>query len=265
MKNTPKNTPFWLDPQPVLFPPSHLALTEPNGLLAVGGDLTPEWLLHAYSKGLFPWFNADEPVLWWTPNPRSVLFMNELKIHKSLQKTLVRIEDNENLTVTFDQAFTQVMQACSNAPRPGQNGTWITPKMIAAYSSLHQSGHAHSVEVWQGDELVGGVYGVALGKMFYGESMFANVRDASKIGLVALCMHLKQWGFSLLDTQVETPHLKSLGARSIPRTEFEQYLNTQIQMAFPAHAWQVSPDWFNWVDYYVYEQKHAPSNTLQPI
>lgn len=243
MTDTPINVPFWLEPKPVMFPPTNLALTEPNGLLAVGGDLTPEWLLQAYSNGIFPWFNPGEPILWWTPNPRSVLFIDSLKIKRSLRKTIQKLEWDESLTVTLDQNFSDVMQACATVPREGQDGTWISPEMLAAYQSLHQSGHAHSVEVWQDGQLVGGLYGIAIGKMFFGESMFSKVSDSSKIALVALAMQLKAWGFKLIDTQVETPHLNSLGACTISRVEFEELIQQQINQPFKPQKWQFSIDW----------------------
>lgn len=241
---TPQNAvPFWLDTQPVFFPPSHLAMTEPDGLLAVGGDLTPEWLLMAYSKGIFPWFNPGEPILWWSPNPRSVLFIDEFKISKSLRKTIKKHLKSNLLKVTFDQNFSDVMQACSEVPREGQNGTWITDDMLKAYTSLHNAGHAHSVEVWFDNELVGGLYGVSIGKMFYGESMFSKMTDSSKIALTALAMQLKQWGFKMIDTQVETPHLNSLGAQLISRESFEALINELTQQAFAPGKWTLSENW----------------------
>lgn len=226
-----------------MFPPTNLALLEPDGLLAVGGALTPEWLLQAYSNGIFPWFNPGEPILWWTPSPRSVLWIDDLKINRSLRKTLQKLEWDDTLTVTLDQNFSEVMQACATVPREGQEGTWISAEMLDAYQSLHQSGHAHSVEVWQDDHLVGGLYGIAIGKMFFGESMFSKVSDSSKIALVALAMQLKAWGFIAIDTQVETPHLMSLGARLIPRIEFEALIQQQMSQTFPPQKWQFSIDW----------------------
>lgn len=243
MQSPPYQSPFWLESTPVTFPPTQLALQEPNGLLAIGGNLTPEWLLHAYSKGIFPWFNPEEPILWWSPNPRSVLFIDKLKIKRSLRKTIQKHHNNQTITVTLDQNFNGVMKACANAPRKDQAGTWITPAMLSAYTSLHQSGHAHSVEVWQNDQLVGGLYGVAIGKMFFGESMFSHITDGSKIALVALSMQLKAWGFRLIDTQIETEHLNSLGAINIAREQFETHINLQIQHPFKAQKWQFSIDW----------------------
>ncbi len=231
--------PFWLDTEPVVFPPTHYALAQPDGLLAIGGDLTPEWLLTAYSKGIFPWFNEDDPILWWTPNPRSVLFIDSLKVRRSLVKTIRK----QQFTVTLDQAFSDVMRQCAETPRPGQDGTWISDEMLQAYSRLHQSGHAHSVEVWHQDQLVGGLYGVAIGKVFFGESMFAKMNDASKVALVALCQQLKAWGFRIIDTQMETDHLKSLGARLISREHFESLLREDTAKSFPARKWQFDQAW----------------------
>ncbi|MCF6253128.1 MAG: leucyl/phenylalanyl-tRNA--protein transferase [Thiomicrorhabdus sp.] len=243
MQSPPNQSPFWLETTPVTFPPTHLALPDPNGLLAIGGNLTPEWLLHAYSKGIFPWFNPEEPILWWSPNPRSVLFIDELKIKRSLRKTIQKWTKTPDFSVTLDQDFTGVMHACASVPRKDQAGTWITPAMLTAYTKLHQSGHAHSVEVWQDGQLVGGLYGIAIGKMFFGESMFSNVTDGSKVALVALSMQLKEWGFKLIDTQVETPHLNSLGASQIKRVEFEGLMNQQINQPFNTQKWQLSTDW----------------------
>ncbi len=246
--------PFWLNTQPVTFPPSELALKEPDGLLAVGGDLTPEWLLMAYSKGIFPWFNPGEPILWWTPNPRSVLFIDQLKIRRSLRQRINKLFKSGDFNVTFDTDFESVIRACSEVPRTGQEGTWITTEMLAAYQNLHKAGHAHSVEVWKNGELVGGLYGVAIGKMFFGESMFAKLNDASKIALVALCLQLKQWGFKLVDTQVETEHLNSMGAINISRKEFEALIAVQIQQTFEPRQWQLDPNWPQWIQPHLQEQ-----------
>lgn len=235
--------PFWLDPKPVVFPPTHLALSDPDGLLAMGGALTQEWILQAYSKGIFPWFNPDEPILWWSPNPRSVLFIEDLKIRRSLRKTIKKLANMPEFKVTLDRNFVDVMQNCASIERKDQAGTWITDEMLHAYTKLHQNGHAHSVEVWMNDKLVGGLYGIAIGKMFFGESMFAKTTDASKIALVALAMQLKAWGFTMIDTQIETEHLKSMGAGLISRTVFEALLQQQIQQPFEAKTWQMEIDW----------------------
>lgn len=225
--------PFWLDENKIQFPPTHLALEDPNGLLAVGGSLTEDWLLEAYSKGIFPWFNEDDPILWWSPNPRSVLLIDDLKISKSLAK-LIR---QQKFTITFDKQFSEVIRQCAEIDRPEQEGTWIIDKMLIAYNALHQQGHAHSVEVWLDNTLVGGLYGVAIGKVFFGESMFAKVSNASKIALVSLTEQLKKWEFRLIDTQVETPHLNSLGAKLISRKEFEDILLEDTIKEFKPHKW----------------------------
>ncbi len=215
-----------------LFPPVETALREPNGLLAVGGDLTPQRLLAAYYRGIFPWFNEGDPILWWSPDPRMVLFPGELKISRSLRKLLIK----RQYQIFTDRSFTQVMEACA-APRSGQVGTWIHPQMIAAYSALHEMGLAHSVETWIDGELVGGLYGVALGKVFFGESMFSRQPDASKIALVHLVKQLQYWEYGMIDCQVRTSHLASLGAREISRTEFSQKLDVLITGIEPGKKW----------------------------
>ena len=197
------------------FPPVEQALRQPNGLLAAGADLSPSRLLEAYRHGIFPWFSAEDPILWWSPDPRMVLFPAEFKISRSLRKTLLRGQ----YQIRCDTAFEQVMRACSQ-PREGQNGTWIQEEMIAAYVRLHKAGYAHSIETWMDNKLVGGLYGVSIGRMFYGESMFSNKTDASKIALAYLSAQLKRWNFGMIDCQMNTPHLASLGAREITRREF---------------------------------------------
>lgn len=238
----------------MVFPPTHLALTEPDGLLAVGGDLTPEWLLTAYHNGIFPWFNEGDPILWWTPNPRSVLFLDKLIVRRSLIKTIRK----QQFVVTLDQAFLSVVENCASTPRHDQDGTWISDDMIHAYSQLYEKGHAHSVEVWHNDKLVGGLYGVAIGKMFYGESMFSHQSDASKIALIALCQQLQAWGFLIIDTQIETAHLKSLGAKLISREHFETLLHQQTLLSFPPKHWQMEVDW----QAPFLAQKTAPKNSF---
>ncbi|MCE9551206.1 MAG: leucyl/phenylalanyl-tRNA--protein transferase [Betaproteobacteria bacterium] len=200
------------------FPPLEDALVDPNGLLAVGGELTANRLLEAYQHGIFPWFSEQDPVLWWSPDPRMVLFPEELKISKSLQKHL------KHADVRLDTSFRTVMESCATIPRNGQNGTWILPQMIEAYCELHRLGYAHSVEVWQEGALVGGLYGVALGRVFFGESMFHRATDASKIALV----HLVKHGYDMIDCQMYTPHLASLGAREIARQEFAEKLRELV-------------------------------------
>jgi leucyl/phenylalanyl-tRNA--protein transferase len=205
----------WLEPD-AAFPPIGKALREPNGLLAAGGNLSPERLLAAYRSGIFPWFSAGEPILWWSPDPRMVLFPDELRISRSLARRL----KNPDYQVRFDTAFREVMLACASAQRHGQEGTWITEDMINAYCKLHESGFAHSAETWIDGELAGGIYGVAIGRMFYGESMFHRVTDASKIAFVYLVQRLQQQGFGMMDCQMKTPHLASLGAKEILRSDF---------------------------------------------
>ena len=251
------NSPFWLDPQPVTFPPSELAMKDPDGLLAVGGALTPEWLLMAYSKGIFPWYNPGEPILWWTPDPRSVLFIKDLKIRRSLRQSMTKRFKETSFKITLDTAFNDVIQACSQVPREGQNGTWITEEMMQAYNNLHKAGHAHSVEVWLQGELIGGLYGVAIGKMFYGESMFAKASDASKMALVALGLQLNEWGFKAIDTQVETGHLNSMGAVNISRTEFETLIKQQSQQEFPPKKWILDENWRDWITPHLQAQKQS--------
>lgn len=202
------------------FPPVGAALDRYGGLLAAGGDLSVPRLLAAYRRGIFPWFNANEPILWWSPDPRMVLFPSEFRISRSFRKRLVRAD----YQVRVDSAFERVMRACA-APRAGASGTWIDARMIEAYCALHAAGHAHSFETWVADELVGGLYGVALGGAFYGESMFSRVSDASKIALAHLVRFLSAQDFGIIDCQMNTAHLASLGARAIPRAEFVALLD----------------------------------------
>lgn len=202
------------------FPPLEDALIEPNGLIAIGGKLTTNRLLDAYRLGIFPWFSADEPIMWWSPNPRMVLFPNELKISTSLKKTL----NNHTFETRMNTGFQAVINGCSNTLRPDQSGTWITPEIISAYTELHQQGHAICSESWQDNQLVGGCYGVIIGKMFYGESMFHTEANASKVAFVNLVEHLKKQGVGMIDCQMKTPLLASFGGREIPRKEFAERL-----------------------------------------
>jgi leucyl/phenylalanyl-tRNA---protein transferase len=204
----------WL-PQAPRFPPVDTALTDPNGLIAAGGDLSPERLLAAYRMGIFPWYAEGEPILWWSPDPRMVLIPSELRISRSLARKL----RTGHYEVRADSAFAQVMAGCA-APRGDKGGTWISPEMQAAYLRLHEQGYAHSVETWMDGELMGGLYGIAIGRAFYGESMFARATDASKIALAHLCRHLERHGFAVIDCQMKTAHLASLGAREISRKDF---------------------------------------------
>ncbi len=194
----------------------------PDGLLAYGGDLSPNRLLLAYRNGIFPWYNADDPILWWSPDPRLVLFLDEFKLRKSLKKRMKHFE------IKYDTAFIEVMKACGSITREGQQGSWIIPEVIEGYSVLFDMGYAHSVEAWQDGKLVGGLYGVIIGKMFFGESMFAQVSDASKVAFASLIEKLRADGFVMIDCQIPSPHLKSLGAREISRKEFIEHLQQSV-------------------------------------
>jgi leucyl/phenylalanyl-tRNA--protein transferase len=221
------------------FPPVETALSEPNGLLAAGGDLTAQRLLDAYRHGIFPWSADDEPMLWWSPDPRMVLFLDELRVSRSLRR---RIRSGA-FRVTLDTAFERVVAGCAGLRRDGE-GTWITTEITRAYTDLHRLGHAHSVEAWAGDALAGGLYGVSIGRMFYGESMFARVADASKVALTALVRQLARWDFELIDCQMSTAHLASLGAREIPRSDFLRHVR-RLTGAPPVPApWSVDNDLF---------------------
>jgi leucyl/phenylalanyl-tRNA--protein transferase len=215
----------WLDTD-TPFPPLERALKEPSGLLAAGGNLTPQRLLDAYRHGIFPWYNPGQPPLWWSPDPRMVLFPNELKISRSLAKRLKK----QDYEIRCDTAFREVMLACASTPRPEQDGSWIVPEILDGYCDLHALGYAHSIETWMDEKLVGGLYGVAIGRMFYGESMFHRATDASKLAFVHLVRHLKQQGYGMIDCQMHTPHLASLGAREIPRDEFARRLTELVNL-----------------------------------
>ena len=221
---------YWIPPtdKTCRFPPVEDALQEPNGLLAAGGDLSSARLINAYRNGIFPWYSAGEPILWWSPNPRTVIFPAHLKVSRSLRRTLKRGEFH----VTLDTQFRQVMEACA-MPRKSDVGTWISAEIIDAYCRLHEMGMAHSVEVWKGHELVGGLYGLALGRVFFGESMFSRVTDASKIALVHLVRQLERWGYTVIDGQVSSPHLYTLGAEDISRAAFITLLQEATDAAEP--------------------------------
>ncbi|MSQ60571.1 MAG: leucyl/phenylalanyl-tRNA--protein transferase [Betaproteobacteria bacterium] len=212
------------------FPPLSRALAEPNGLLAAGGDLSPERLRAAYGQGIFPWFSDDQPILWWSPDPRMVLYPGELRIPRSLSKTLKK----PLFDIRVDTAFRQVMRDCAE-PRAGQAGTWITEEMTHAYCELHAQGLAHSVESWRDDQLVGGLYGIALGRAFFGESMFARESDASKTAFVHLVHHLRGQDYGIIDCQMRTPLLASFGAREIPRSQFVAALAELVN--YPSPPW----------------------------
>ncbi len=220
------------------FPPVETALADPNGLLAMGGDLSLPRLLAAYRQGIFPWFNPGDPILWWSPDPRMVLVPDDIRVTRSLDKRL----RNGGYELRVDSAFVEVMRGCA-APRPGADGTWISPAMIAAYTRLFDAGYAHSIESWRDGQLLGGLYGVALGRMFYGESMFSRAADASKVALVRLARQLQRWEFGLIDCQMETAHLASLGARTWPRAAFTARLAELVNLPHRPGPWSFdAPD-----------------------
>ena len=214
------------------LPPTRLALppgSDAPGLLAAGGEPTPERLVEAYSRGIFPWYSDGQPVQWWAPDPRMVLLTDAFRLSRSLGKTVRRFAADTRCELRIDSAFRQVITACANAPRAGQDGTWIVPEMIEAYCNWHALGHAHSVETWIGGELVGGLYGISLGRMFFGESMFAQRTDASKIAFAALVCFCRAHDVPMIDCQQHTAHLASMGAREVRRTEFETRLARALQ------------------------------------
>lgn len=220
-----------------MFPPLNDAQSEPNGLLAIGGDLSEARLLAAYRQGIFPWFEDSQPILWWSPSPRCVLYPTRVHISRSLKKDIKR----STWAVRADTAFDEVLTACA-APTPGREDTWITTDMSTAYNRLHQAGWAHSIEVWDGDELVGGLYGIALGKVFFGESMFSRRPNASKIALISLCQQLQQWGYQLIDCQIHNDHLQNMGAEHLDREQFSALLNQYTQSGSPGswrNSWHV--------------------------
>ena len=229
--------PYWLNPLAKTdFPDIDLALQDPDGLLAIGGDLSIERLCTAYQSGIFPWYSEGQPILWWSPDPRMVLYPDEVKISRSLLKKI-----RKNIfTVTIDKAFAEVIRACAE-PRVQQQETWILSEMQEAYIKLHKAGIAHSIECWQEDRLVGGLYGVAIGKVFFGESMFSRVSDASKVAFVYLARQLQQWEFKIIDCQVYSSHLESLGARLIPRKQFKAILQENIRETPRPINWTIDP------------------------
>lgn len=231
----------WLDPDFPVFPDTSQALNEPNGLLAAGGQLTKDWLIAAYQKGIFPWFNEGDPILWWTPSPRMVLYLSQLHISRTLRKALRK----QDFRVTINQSFESVISHCAT-PRPSdlkEPGTWITTNMTNAYIELHQLGYAHSVEVWRGDILIGGLYGIALGKVFFGESMFSQATNGSKIAISYLVEWLKQWQYGLIDCQVYNDHLSRLGAAEVDRDTFEQTINRHMGTINLAEPFLTSEEW----------------------
>lgn len=227
----------WLDPDQLWFPPADQALDDPDGLLAVGGDLSTERLRLAYRNGIFPWFTDEQPILWWSPDPRCVLFPDEIHISRSLKRTL----NSGAFQITFDQNFTGVIRHCAHLR---SEGTWITNDMMASYTRLHSQGAAHSVEAWNRDgKLVGGLYGVALGQCFFGESMFSLETNASKVVMVHLARNLELWGYRIMDCQVESDHLLRMGARTIPRREFLSILRAGVDAPPEQDAWRLKWRW----------------------
>ena len=224
----------WLDSEQPWFPPLNEALEEPDGLLAAGGDLSPAWLLSAYGRGVFPWYEAGQPILWWSPDPRLVLFPDKIRVSRSLKKFLRK----HPYRLTMDTNFSAVIENCGRS-RARSSGTWITDEMRAAYQLLHQLGHAHSLEVWADSALVGGLYGVSLGKVFFGESMFSLEPNTSKLALVALARHLQHWGFRLIDCQVASQHLISLGAETVERDQFATWVSQYGNLEDDDHQWQI--------------------------
>lgn len=218
------------------FPPVEAALRDPNGLLCAGADLSAKRLLAAYRRGIFPWYSGDEPILWWSPDPRMVLYCEELKVSRSLAKSA----RNKDYRVTVDGCFEEILAGCSASRKDGA-GTWLGKEMRKAYLALHRAGHAHSFETWQGDKLVGGLYGVAIGRAFFGESMFSRATDASKVALVRLVETLRERGTPMIDCQQRTPLLASLGAREIPRRQFLRRLAALVNYPEPPEKWTRVP------------------------
>lgn len=227
--------PFWLGHE-YIFPPVEAA-TE-DGLLAIGGDLHPKRLLLAYAQGIFPWYSRGQPILWWSPDPRFALLPQQLHLPRTLRQTLRK----RPFRLTLDTAFHDVIRACGDAPRPGQQGTWITDDMIQAYCELHRLGYAHSVEAWDGDRLVGGLYGVSLGNTYFGESMFHHAPDASKVAFACFVLQLQRWGFDLIDCQLETDHLARFGAAHLDRAEFLDRLHKSLPHPTRQGAWRFDGD-----------------------
>ncbi len=226
--------PFLLDEaSDAPFPPAELSAREPDGLLAIGGDLAPVRLLNAYAGGVFPWFSEGQPLLWWSPDPRMVFRSGGVHLSTRFRRSL----RGSRWRVRADTAFAEVMQACAQAPRPGQDGTWITAGMHQAYVQLHQLGYAHSVEVYDEETLVGGIYGVSIGRMFFGESMFSGRSGGSKVALAALAQTLAHWGWPLIDAQVENPHLLRMGAEHLPRAVFLQQVRSLVEQPGRVGSW----------------------------
>jgi leucyl/phenylalanyl-tRNA---protein transferase len=240
----------WLDLDDA-FPDVTQALgpeSDAPGLLAAGGDLAPQRLRRAYGNGIFPWYGAGQPVLWWSPDPRMVLHTAEFKLSRSLRKTLRQFREDPGCRLRIDAAFGRVIRACASTPRAGQSGTWIVPDMVGAYESWHRLGDVHSFETWVDGELVGGLYGICLGRMFFGESMFAWQTDASKIALAGLVAFCRAHGIRMIDCQQRTDHLASLGAREIPRAVFLDHVRRAVQDTTPSR-WEFDPDFWDELDH----------------
>ena len=229
----------WLDEYNPNFPNTRQALLDPNGLLAVGGSLSVNSLVKAYSLGIFPWFSDDQPILWWSPSPRMVLNPKDTHFPRSLKK----LARKTPFKITCDTCFSEVIDACSDIDRPDQDGTWITDEMRDAYLDMHDAGYAHSIEAWQEGKLVGGLYGIALGGAFFGESMFSGVSGASKIAFATLSEQLKEWGFVLIDCQIHTAYLESFGAQEIERNVFEKKLHKALTLEKPKESMSLWADW----------------------
>jgi leucyl/phenylalanyl-tRNA--protein transferase len=227
--------PVYLLTEKLIFPPPQMATRD--GLLAVGGDLSPDRLLQAYRMGIFPWYAEHEPIMWWSPDPRLVLYPKRLHVTKSLRKTI----NHRTFRITFDQAFARVIAACAAARGAGREGTWIVTEMRNAYQRLHDLGYAHSAEAWQGDQLVGGLYGVSLGGSFFGESMFTRVSNASKVALVALVRQLERMAFDMVDCQIRTEHMMRFGAQLIPRARFLKELTQSLSVPTLRGRWEFQP------------------------
>jgi leucyl/phenylalanyl-tRNA---protein transferase len=224
----------WLDADPEApFPPASSALRDPDGLLAAGGDLSAPRLLNAYRRGIFPWYSEGQPILWWSPDPRTVFRTDAVRLSTRFRRSLRACD----WTVRADTAFERVIDACAHIPRAGQRGTWITDDMRTAYCALHRLGYAHSVEVFAGEALAGGIYGVAVGRMFFGESMFSAESGGSKVALAALALRLRAWGWPLIDAQVENPHLGTMGAEAWPREEFLAQISALCSEPEPSGPW----------------------------
>lgn len=245
---TPQRRLPWLEPGDP-FPPVAHTWGEHDpvpGLLAAGGALDVPTLIQAYARGIFPWFSHDEPILWWSPNQRMVLRVDDFKLQPSLRKEIRSALRRGPLEIRIDSAFERVIHACAHTPRPGQKGTWIVPEMVAAYTALHRAGHAHSVETWWNSELVGGLYCVNLGRMVFGESMFSHRSNASKMALAALVAACRTWGVTAIDCQQNTQHLASLGAREMPRTDFLAHVTFCLDQPHPDWHWH-NDHWLPWL------------------